>query len=99
MNLLRRSILAALLTVSFSAVAQQSTPYTASFTQQAPAAAPQDSAAAPRILKIDPPNWWAQMPKPMLLVRGENLTSAKVRLSDPHLKIESTRISENGHWA
>lgn len=55
--------------------------------------------AGPRILKIDPPNWWAQMPKPMLLVRGEDLTSAQVRLSDPHLRIESTKISENGHWA
>ena len=23
------------------------------------------------IIKVDPPNWWAAMPKPMLLVRGE----------------------------
>jgi hypothetical protein len=55
----------------------------------------QASTTAPQILKIDPPNWWATMPRPMLLVRGLNLTSAKVHLSDPHLRIESTQISEN----
>jgi hypothetical protein len=25
------------------------------------------------INKVDPPNWWAAMPKPMLLVHGEGL--------------------------
>jgi hypothetical protein len=30
-------------------------------------------AQSPRIEKIDPPNWWARMPAPMLLVKGENL--------------------------
>jgi hypothetical protein len=38
------------------------------------------------------------MPKPMLLVRGLNLSAAQVHLSNPNLKIESTQISENGHW-
>ena len=65
--------------------------------QQSSAAAAQSS-LVPKILKIDPPNWWAQMPKPMLLIRGENLFSAQVRLSDSHLKIVSKKISDNGHW-
>ncbi len=56
-------------------------------------------AQSPQILKIDPPNWWAHLPKPMLLLHGENLTAARFHLSDPRLRVESTRISENGHWA
>ena len=31
----------------------------------------QASAQAPRITKIDPPNWWVGLPDPMLLVYGE----------------------------
>jgi glycosidase len=49
--------------------------------------------------KIDPPNWWAGMPKPMLLVRGEDLRAAKFSLSDSALTIEKVVASENGHWA
>jgi hypothetical protein len=33
----------------------------------------QVAADALKIEKVDPPNWWATMPKPMLLVRGELL--------------------------
>jgi glycosidase len=55
-------------------------------------------AQSPKITKVDPPNWWANMPKPMLLVRGENLTSANFHLSDPRLHIEQSKISANGHW-
>ena len=32
--------------------------------------------------KVDPPNWWAGMPKPMLLVRGEGLGAATFSVSD-----------------
>lgn len=49
--------------------------------------------------KVDPPNWWAGMPKPMLLVRGEGLRGAKFSLSDRTLGIEKVVASENGHWA
>jgi neopullulanase len=54
--------------------------------------------------KVDPPNWWAAMPKPMLLVRGEGLRGAKFSLSGGTLKggalkIEKVVASENGHWA
>src|SRR5579864_2848567 len=51
------------------------------------------------IEKIDPPNWWVQMPAPMLLVRGEGLGGARFSLSDASLKIEKATVSENGHWA
>jgi glycosidase len=102
MNFLRSSVLtsalAVLLTGTVCSVAQQSPSRGASLKRQVSSASPQGLSDAPRILKIDPPNWWAQMPKPMLLVRGENLASSQVRLSDPHLKIESTKISANGHW-
>ncbi len=49
--------------------------------------------------KVDPPNWWAGMPKPMLLVRGEGLREATFSLSDRSLRIEKIVASENGHWA
>jgi neopullulanase len=56
-------------------------------------------ATTPRILKIDPPDWWANMPKPMLLVRGENLCGARFSLSDEQLRVERSTISDNCHWA
>ena len=49
--------------------------------------------------KVDPPNWWAVMPKPMLLVHGAGLGGAKFSLSDRGLKVEKVVASENGHWA
>jgi glycosidase len=52
-----------------------------------------------KLLKIDPPNWWAAMPKPMLLVEGERLDGAHFHLSDHALHLERTNISPNGHWA
>lgn len=54
---------------------------------------------SPRITQIDPPNWWATMPKPMLLVRGEGLNGALFTVSDKTLRIERTETSDNGHWA
>ncbi|MGA7158115.1 MAG: alpha-amylase family glycosyl hydrolase [Acidobacteriaceae bacterium] len=49
--------------------------------------------------KVDPPNWWAGMPAPMLLVRGEGLRGATFSVSDAALKVEKVVASENGHWA
>jgi glycosidase len=59
------------------------------------------AAATPalKMTKIDPPNWWANMPKPMLLVRGEGLSGATFTFSDRALGIERIEISANGHWA
>lgn len=59
----------------------------------------QQSAAAPRIAAIEPPEWWANMPAPMLLVRGEHLQGVRFHLSDPRLRIASINIAGNGHWA
>ncbi len=64
-----------------------------------PACASRDKDAAPCVDKIDPPNWWVNMPKPMLLIRGERLDGAKFTVSDSHLKIERVEVSANGHWA
>jgi len=49
--------------------------------------------------KVDPPNWWAGMPKPMLLVKGEHLDGARFSLSDSALTVERVTVSANGHWA
>jgi glycosidase len=56
-------------------------------------------AQGPSIVKIDPPNWWADMPKPMLLVRGEHLSGAEFTLSDRKLSVSEVKVSTNGHWA
>lgn len=56
-------------------------------------------AQAPAMTKVDPPNWWARMPKAMLLVQGEHLDGAVFRLSDKKLRVERTEVSTNGHWA
>jgi glycosidase len=56
-------------------------------------------AQSPQIDKIDPPNWWAAMPAPMLLAKGQNLNDAHFTLSDAALHIKKTAISDNGHYA
>jgi glycosidase len=50
------------------------------------------------ITKIDPPNWWANLPRPMLLIEGQHLDGAQFTLSDRSLRIERTHVSANGHW-
>ncbi len=52
-----------------------------------------------RIDKIDPPNWYATLPKPLLLLRGEGFSGAGFTLSDPAIRIEHSTVSANGHWA
>ena len=63
------------------------------------AARAQDVAGGLKLLKVDPPNWWAAMPKPMLLVRGEGLGEAQFSLSDRALHVDKVVTSHNGHWA
>jgi hypothetical protein len=36
-------------------------------------------AQAPVLSKIDPPNWWTELPDPVLLVQGEHLEGARFR--------------------
>ncbi len=52
-----------------------------------------------KLLKVDPPNWWTDLPKPMLLIRGEGLHDATFSLSDTALRVDKITTSENGHWA
>jgi glycosidase len=61
--------------------------------------APSNNGHVLTIIKVDPPNWWAGMPKPMLLLRGGGLQDATFSLSDRALKIEKVIPSDNGHWA
>jgi glycosidase len=57
------------------------------------------SAQAPRITKIDPPNWWAGMPDPMLLVYGEGLHDARFSVAGTGVQLLRQQASENGHYA
>lgn len=52
-----------------------------------------------QITKIDPPNRWAGMPKPMWLVRRERIKSAHFTLSHKTLRLDRTEISDSEHWA
>lgn len=56
-------------------------------------------AQRPIIDSVDPPNWYASLPRPMLLLHGQNLTGSSFSLSDASLRLERTKISVNGHWA
>jgi len=53
----------------------------------------------PRMVKVDPPNWWPAMPAPMLLIQGEHLDGVQFHLSDRALQVRRVHVSENGHWA
>jgi glycosidase len=57
------------------------------------------SAQVPRITKIDPPNWWAGMPDPILLVYGEGLHEAKFSVAGKGVALLRQQASENGHYA
>jgi len=61
-------------------------------------AQPGDAANRIVITKVDPPNWWANMPKPMLLIEGQSFDGARFTLSDRTIEIERTKVSANGHW-
>lgn len=55
--------------------------------------------SAPCIDRIDPPNWWAEMPAPMLLLHGVHLDHAHFLLEGTHIGLTRKQVSENGHWA
>ncbi|MGB7199528.1 MAG: cyclomaltodextrinase N-terminal domain-containing protein, partial [Acidobacteriaceae bacterium] len=60
----------------------------------------QDSASTSRpiIQQTDPPNWWSGLPNPMLLLRGKNLSGARVRTTVQGIAVQRTRVSANGDW-
>lgn len=51
------------------------------------------------IQKIDPPNWWAEFPAPMLMLHGTGLHEAQFSIAGKGVAIERTQSSANGHWA
>jgi neopullulanase len=55
--------------------------------------------AKPTITKIDPPNWFTQLPDSLLLVHGEHLEGTTFTLHQTTARIAKTVISPNGHWA
>lgn len=56
------------------------------------------SGALPCIDKIDPPNWWASMPSPMLLLHGNHLADAHVDVAGSSISVTRTQASPNGHY-
>ena len=59
----------------------------------------QDTAGTPQMWSIDPPDWFVQLPEPMLLVRGSGLSGAHFSVKGTGVHLERSQISENGHWA
>ncbi len=55
---------------------------------------------APKVLKIEPPNWWAghTINPVRLLVRGENLSNAKVVSKNSSLKVSNIKINNRGDY-
>jgi glycosidase len=55
---------------------------------------------SPTITKVDPPSWWAghTINPVRLLVRGANLSGAKVRSSNPQLRVSEVLVNEKGSY-
>ncbi len=53
----------------------------------------------PTVQQAEPPNWWSNLPNPMVLLYGKNLTDAHISSSVAGISVRRTRISQNGHWA
>jgi len=53
----------------------------------------------PGVQEVSPPNWWSDLPDPMLLLRGNNLAGVQVAASAPGISVRRTKVSANGHWA
>src|SRR5438045_9214001 len=58
------------------------------------------AAKAPSVLKVEPPNWWAgHSIKPVrVMIRGKNLTGARVEVVGAGLKTGLTRINAAGTY-
>src|ERR1700719_703037 len=49
--------------------------------------------------KVDPPDWWVDLPSPMLLLHGTHLRGARIGIRGNGVKLEKTEVSTNGHYA
>lgn len=56
------------------------------------------TSTAPCVDKIDPPNWWATFPSPMLLLHGNHLADVSVTVSGSNVTVARTHASANGHY-
>jgi len=58
-------------------------------------------AAAPKVNKVEPPNWWTPhtLNHLQVLLTGTDLTGATVTTAAKGFRTEVRRISENGHYA
>jgi glycosidase len=91
MDLLRRLTVSTFLAVSVSLAAQQA----AAQSQIAQPQIAQPPSVKPMIDKIDPPNWFAALPSPMLLIHGSGLASATFSGAP----IARALTPPGGHWA
>jgi glycosidase len=57
-------------------------------------------AQSPKVEKVEPSNWWANhsINPVRLLIRGENLTGARVVSNSRDLRVGNFRTSANGHY-
>lgn len=60
-----------------------------------------ESAAAPVVRSVEPPNWWAHhsLDRVQLLIRGSGLAGAQLVPTVPGIDVESVRVSESGTTA
>jgi neopullulanase len=58
------------------------------------------AAAAPRVEKVEPPNWWANhtLNPVRLLARGANFQNARVSSKNNQLKISNIRVNARGDY-
>ncbi len=70
--------------------------FSANRTKRKHAAVPQGK---PTVQQAEPPNWWSNLPNPMVLLYGKNLVDAHISSSVAGVSVRRTRISQNGHWA
>lgn len=71
----------------------------ASLASHAQQSSPATDGLTPRIEKVDPPDWWAGLPSPMLLLHGQGLNHARFSIQGKAVTLNRTQSSENGHWA
>ena len=55
-------------------------------------------AQAPKITKVEPPNWWIGLPNPMIMLTGENLDHARVSAPAAGVRVLRTMSGRNSHY-
>jgi hypothetical protein len=62
-------------------------------------ATPQQTAAAPEVTKIEPPNWWIDLtPDVLLLLTGHGLEATHVSCNLPSVRVTRTQASAGGDY-